>query len=343
MRQRRSWTIPEGGSGRLTDALVAALQAAGGEVVCGQEVVELVLRDGRCAGVVTATGDRFLARDAVVSSVHVRHLVDMAPTVDVLSSNTLRLTLTGMGCGGSEVVVDGDNKFIPGTILDPTLDCHVDDTHDCGSMAVFKLTISDPTPGEIVPTIPTPVMGEVCHGLPIAQVSINDKPLDVSTQSFMGSGLECAGGTYEYTIDTTIPQTDLFAEAVGATTALFAERPTPETLSAAIERHRPTVVTNVPTMMSKLLEYDAARTAEGKAPLDLSSVRCAVSAGEALPPAVFARFRDRFRIDILDGVGSTEVLHTFIANRPGRVAKVTDPSGGELFVVPVRARGLGIA
>ncbi|MFA9444265.1 phytoene desaturase family protein [Egicoccus sp. AB-alg6-2] len=78
-RQRRSWTIPQGGSGRLTDALLAALADAGGTVVCEQEVVELVLDNGRCVGVETATGDRFLARQAVVSSIHVKHLVDMAP------------------------------------------------------------------------------------------------------------------------------------------------------------------------------------------------------------------------------------------------------------------------
>ena len=51
---------------------------------------------------------------------------------------------------------------------------------------------------------------------------------------------------------------------------------------------------------------------------DLSSIRCAVSAGEALPPALFHRFRERFGIEILDGIGSTEVLHIFISNQPGR-------------------------
>jgi hypothetical protein len=146
--------------------------------------------------------------------------VDMAPTVDVFSSNTLTMQVTGLACGGNEIIVDGDNKFIPGTQIGPSSACLVDDTHDCGSTAVFQLTIDSPTPGQIVPTIPTPVMGEVCHGLPIAQVSINDKPLDVTSQSFTGSGLECAGGTYRYTIDTTIPQTNLFAEAAGASTAL---------------------------------------------------------------------------------------------------------------------------
>jgi len=52
---------------------------------------------------------------------------------------------------------------------------------------------------------------------------------------------------------------------------------------------------------------------------DLSSVRSAVSAGESLPPAVFTRFRDRFGVDVLDGIGSTEVLHIFISNRRGSV------------------------
>ncbi len=52
---------------------------------------------------------------------------------------------------------------------------------------------------------------------------------------------------------------------------------------------------------------------------DLSSLRLAISAGEALPPAVFDRFKSRFGLEILDGIGSTEALHMFIANRPGAV------------------------
>lgn len=78
-RQRRSWTIPAGGSGRLSDALVAAIEAHRGTVLCGQHVSELVLHDGRCGGVVTREGRRFMARRAVVSSLHVEHLVEMAP------------------------------------------------------------------------------------------------------------------------------------------------------------------------------------------------------------------------------------------------------------------------
>jgi phytoene dehydrogenase-like protein len=78
-RQRRSWTLPRGGSGRLTDALVDAIEEHGGTVLCGRRVERLVVEGGRCAGVQTEDGERFLAREAVVSTIHVKHLLDMAP------------------------------------------------------------------------------------------------------------------------------------------------------------------------------------------------------------------------------------------------------------------------
>ena len=111
----------------------------------------------------------------------------------------------------------------------------------------------------------------------------------------------------------------MFPFAVGATTALFAERPTPEALTAAIERHRPTVVTNVPTMMGKLLELDDVRAAAGKSRLDFSSVRFHLSAGEALPPALLGRFTERFPSDVYDGIGSAEMFHIYCSNRPGDI------------------------
>ena len=78
-RQRRSWTLPRGGSGQLTDALVRCIEDNGGTVLCGRRVQRLVLDGGRCAGVETETGERYLAREAVVSTIHVKHLVEMAP------------------------------------------------------------------------------------------------------------------------------------------------------------------------------------------------------------------------------------------------------------------------
>lgn len=78
-RQHRSWTIPRGGSGQLTEALVRCIADHGGSVVCNRLVSRLVLDDGRCVGVEADDGERFLARRGVVSTIHVKHLVDMAP------------------------------------------------------------------------------------------------------------------------------------------------------------------------------------------------------------------------------------------------------------------------
>jgi benzoate-CoA ligase family protein len=131
-----------------------------------------------------------------------------------------------------------------------------------------------------------------------------------------------------------------FPFAVGATTGLFAERPTPESLAAAIERHRATVVTNVPTMMSKLLDYDEARHARGEPRLDFSSVRFHLSAGEALPEPLLRRFTARFGAEVYDGIGSAEMFHIYCTNRPGDVrpgtlGRVVD--GYEIRVLPEEA------
>jgi phytoene dehydrogenase-like protein len=78
-RQRRSWTIPRGGSGELVRALVEVIEEGGGEVLCGHRVVSLVLEGGRCVGVQTADGEHHLATQAVLSTIHVKDLVEMAP------------------------------------------------------------------------------------------------------------------------------------------------------------------------------------------------------------------------------------------------------------------------
>ena len=78
-RQRRGWTIPRGGSGELTEALVRSIVDDGGTVLCDRVVSRLLLEDGRCVGVETEAGETFSAREAVVSTIHVKHLVEMAP------------------------------------------------------------------------------------------------------------------------------------------------------------------------------------------------------------------------------------------------------------------------
>jgi benzoate-CoA ligase len=106
-----------------------------------------------------------------------------------------------------------------------------------------------------------------------------------------------------------------FPLSVGATSILLPGPPRPATVFEVIERYRPTLFYSVPSNYAKLL----AHVREGGGEFDLSSVRWAVSAGEALPAVIFHRFQERFAVQILDAIGSTEALHMVIANRPGHV------------------------
>ncbi len=78
-RQQRSWSIVPGGSGKLTEALTGYLLDHGGTVLCGRRVTRLLVDDGRCAGVETAGGEQYRAGTAVLSTIHVTQLRDMAP------------------------------------------------------------------------------------------------------------------------------------------------------------------------------------------------------------------------------------------------------------------------
>jgi len=128
-----------------------------------------------------------------------------------------------------------------------------------------------------------------------------------------------------------------FPFGVGAQTILLAERPTAEKVLEVISVHRPTIFYGVPSLYAAMLQVT------GTSRFDLTSIRCAVSAGEALPAPLWERFRERFGISILDGIGSTEMLHMFISNRlgdfmpgssgkivPGYTAKIVDDQGREV-------------
>ncbi|HEX8119049.1 MAG TPA: benzoate-CoA ligase family protein, partial [Pyrinomonadaceae bacterium] len=105
----------------------------------------------------------------------------------------------------------------------------------------------------------------------------------------------------------------LFPFAAGGATALFSERSTPEKMFEVIERYRPTVLTSVPTMINGMLNL------EGAAGRDLSSLRMCLSAGEALPAELYRRWVETFGVEIYDGIGSAEMFHIYITNRPGDV------------------------
>ena len=140
-----------------------------------------------------------------------------------------------------------------------------------------------------------------------------------------------------------------FPLGCGATTILSPVRPVPATIYADIERYRPTLFFSVPTNFAALLAH---HREDGKE-FDLSSIRHAISAGESLPAPLFHRFKERFGVEILDSLGSTETLQMVIANRPGEAkpgssgkiipgyeAKIVDEHGnvvaaneiGDLFI-----------
>ncbi|HKA16806.1 MAG TPA: benzoate-CoA ligase family protein [Blastocatellia bacterium] len=106
----------------------------------------------------------------------------------------------------------------------------------------------------------------------------------------------------------------LFPFAVGGATALFPERSTAETMFEMIQKHRPTILTSVPTMINAMLQIEGAKDR-----YDLSSLRFCLSAGEALPPELYQRWVDTFGVEILDGIGSAEMFHIYITNYPGDV------------------------
>jgi 4-hydroxybenzoate-CoA ligase len=105
-----------------------------------------------------------------------------------------------------------------------------------------------------------------------------------------------------------------FPMSVGATTVLNSERPTPALMFALMNKYNPSIFFGVPTLFSAMLNDEALKHERGGARL-----RVCTSAGEALPESVGNAWKARFGVDILDGVGTTELLHIFLSNAPGDI------------------------
>jgi benzoate-CoA ligase family protein len=129
----------------------------------------------------------------------------------------------------------------------------------------------------------------------------------------------------------------LFPFAVGGATALFSERSTAEKMFEVIKRYKPTILTTVPTMINSMLNVPNVSAD------DLSSLRFCYSAGEALPKELYERWMNAFGACICDGIGSAEMFHIYITNRPGDIkpgslgrivegyeAKIVDAEGKEV-------------
>jgi benzoate-CoA ligase family protein len=121
-----------------------------------------------------------------------------------------------------------------------------------------------------------------------------------------------------------------FPFSVGATAILWPGPPTAHNVYTIVERHKPTLFYSVPTGYGMMLAHEPQPSGE----FDLASIRLAVSAGEALPASLYHRFKERFGVDIIDGIGSTETLHMFISNRPDAIR----PGSSGLLVPGYEAR-----
>ncbi|MBE1502000.1 benzoate-CoA ligase family protein [Amycolatopsis lexingtonensis] len=145
----------------------------------------------------------------------------------------------------------------------------------------------------------------------------------------------------------------LFPFGVGAAGIAFPERSTADLIFELIARHRPTVLVNVPTMMSAMVAHPAA------AEQDLSCLRMTTSAGEALPSELHRKWDAAFGVPVVDGIGSSEAYHIYLSNRPGQArvgtlgtavpgytAEVVDELGNPLpdgEIGPLRVTGPTIA
>ena len=125
----------------------------------------------------------------------------------------------------------------------------------------------------------------------------------------------------------------------GATAVIMRGKPTPEVILDIIERFKPTLFFSVPTLYNAILNYNLPR------PRDLSSIRLCVSAAEPLPPEIWRRWKETYGLTILDGIGSTEMLHIYISNRldslklgssgkpvPGYEVRILSPEGNPVGV-----------
>ncbi len=135
-----------------------------------------------------------------------------------------------------------------------------------------------------------------------------------------------------------------FPMSVGATTILLPDRPTPDSVGAVMNSHRPSIFCGVPTLFGAMLAAPGLGKGAGS-----SRLRLCTSAGEALPEDIGNRFEQVTGVEVIDGIGSTEMLHIFCSNRPGKVrygssgtpvpgyeARLLDDDGG-----PVAQGGIG--
>lgn len=250
------------------------------------------------------------ARVAVVSPTHLDMFLELRneiPTLEtVVVAGSERL---GADLSVAELEAGGDASFIG---ADTTCDDPCFWLYSSGSTGAPKGTVH--IQSSIIQTAEL-------FGTQVLEMSANDTVFSAA-KLFFAYGL---GNGFSFPL------------AVGAKTILMAERPTPDAVYKRLVEHQPTIFCGVPTLFAAML------ASPDKPSKDQLSVRVGTSAGEALPEELQTRWRAAFGTEIIDGIGSTEMLHIFLSNRlddvapgttgkpvPGYEVKLIDPQGNEV-------------
>jgi benzoate-CoA ligase family protein len=189
----------------------------------------------------------------------------------------------------------------------PALAAQAPDTLDAApttkdDIAIWKFTTgSTGAPKACVHTAVSPVLSHHGYGRAVLHIGPDDVVLPVP-KLFFG-----------YARDLTA----LYPFGVGGAGIAFPERTTADRIFELIARYRPTILVNVPTMMSAMVAHPEASTQ------DLSCLRLCTSAGEALPAELHRKWDDAFGVEVVDGIGSSEAYHIYISNRPGAARRGT--------------------
>ena len=210
--------------------------------------------------------------------------------VDATAAETLRTAAREAGSAMELMVVDGDAP--DGEDELPTTPSHRDDP----AIWLFSGGTTG-RPKAVVQTHRSYANTTELYGRNTLGISADDVTISVPKLFFgyaLGSNL-------------------LFPFSAGGSAVLFAARPTPEALFSRIQQHGATILINVPKLIKEMVDHSRAADAQ------LSSLRLATSAGEALPPPLYERWMSTFGVELLDGLGTAEMWHVFLTNRPGAV------------------------
>jgi benzoate-CoA ligase family protein len=230
-----------------------------------------------------------------------RYFLDYTGASVVIADPVTLARLREAGIADRQVLVVGGNDLLAGEHDFTSLVAEAPDTLDTApttrdDIAIWKFTTgSTGAPKACVHTAASPILSHESYARGVLDIGEDDIVLPVP-KLFFG-----------YARDLTA----LYPFGVGGAGIAFPERTTVERIFELIARFRPTILVNVPTMMSAMVAHPSASTQ------DLSSLRLCTSAGEALPAELHRKWDEAFGVEVVDGIGSSEAYHIYISNRPG--------------------------